>query len=154
MKPWQWILVSMIAALIVGAVINSTCVLETEPTLVFNEVGNTLIGIFDYIGTLFMNLLKMVIVPLVFSSIVVGIAGLGKTDGFARLGGKTLLYYSLSSLVAILVGLTMVNTFKPGLENGQPNEAIRKQFEANEEQYAGMVEGKLAGQDGGMNAVT
>lgn len=154
MKPWQWILVSMIAALITGAAINATCVIETEPNLVFNSVGTKLIGAFDYVGTLFMNLLKMVIVPLVFSSIVVGIAGLGKTDGFARLGGKTLLYYSLSSLVAILVGLFMVNTFKPGLVNGQPNEAIRKQFEANEEQYAGMVQGKLAGQDGGMNAVT
>ena len=154
MKPWQWILVSMIAALIVGAVINATCVVATEPDLVFNSLGEKLIGVFDYIGTLFMNLLKMVIVPLVFTSIVVGIAGLGKTDGFARLGGKTLLYYTLSSFVAIIIGLILVNTFKPGLENGQPNEAIRSQFEANQEKYAGMVEGKLVGQEGGMNAVT
>jgi len=154
MKPWQWILISMIAALITGAVINATCVVATEPELVFNSLGTSLIGAFDYVGTLFMNLLKMVIVPLVFSSIVVGIAGLGQTDGFARLGGKTILYYSLSSLVAILVGLFMVNTFKPGLENGQPNEAIKRQIEANSDKYAGMVEGKLVGQDGGMNAVT
>ncbi|MDF1824341.1 MAG: dicarboxylate/amino acid:cation symporter [Verrucomicrobiales bacterium] len=154
MKPWQWILVSMIAALVVGAIINASCVVETEPELVFNSVGSALIGVFDYIGTLFMNLLKMVIVPLVLTSIVVGIAGLGKTDGFARLGGKTLLYYTCSSFVAILIGLFMVNTFKPGLQNGQPNEEIRSQFEANEAKYAGVVEGKLVGQEGGMNAVT
>ncbi|MEM1442373.1 MAG: dicarboxylate/amino acid:cation symporter, partial [Verrucomicrobiota bacterium] len=154
LKPWQWILIALMAALVVGAVINATCVVETEPVLVFNQTGTTLIAIFDYIGTLFMNLLKMVIVPLVFSSIVVGIARLGKTDGFARLGGKTILYYALSSLVAILIGLFMVNTFQPGLVDGEPNAQIKKQFEANEEQYAGMVEGKLAGQDGGMNAVT
>lgn len=154
MKHWQWILVSMIAAIVAGAVLNATCVVETEPVIVFNAVGETLTGIFDYVGTLFMNLLKMIIVPLVFSSIVVGVAGLGKTTGFARLGGKTVAYYMCSSLVAILVGLTLVNLVKPGLENGAPNQAIRGQIEANSEIYEKAFEGKLAGQDGGMSAVT
>lgn len=153
LKPWQWILLAMIAAFATGAIINSTCVVEKDPELVFNSVGTSLISLFDYIGTIFMNLLKMVIVPLVFTSIVVGIAGLGKTDGFARLGMKTLGFYMASSFVAILIGLFMVNTFQPGLQDGKPNETIRKQIESNEERYAGAVKGKLAGQGGDMNAV-
>ena len=143
----------MIAALVTGSIINATCVVETEPELVLNRTGEILVSIFDYIGTIFMNLLKMVIVPLVFTSIVVGIAGLGKSSGFARLGIKTIGYYALTSLIAILIGLTMVNVFKPGLKDGQPNEAIQQQIEGNADKYKGAVEGKLAGQEGGMSAV-
>ena len=155
LKPWQWILLAMIAAFVVGSIINRFCVVEREPDLVFSATGARWIAVFDYVGTLFMNLLKMVIVPLVFTSIVVGIAGLGKTEGFARLGGKTLAYYACSSLVAILIGLTLVNTFQPGLEDGKPNEVIRKQIESNEEKYAGAVKGKLGDQSvSDMNAVT
>jgi len=154
MKPWQWILSSMVLAIIVGAVINITCVVSMEPDLEFNRLGSSLIAVFDYIGTIFMKLLKMIIVPLVFTSIVVGIARLGKTSGFGRLGGKTIAYYAMTSLIAILVGLTMVNVFKPGLVDGKPNEAILKQISDNEEAYADKILTKLAGQDGGFGAVT
>lgn len=143
----------MLAAFAVGAAVNATCVIERDPDLVFNRTGEVLIGVFDYIGTIFMNLLKMVIVPLVFSSIVVGIAGMGKTAGFGRLGLKTLGFYAASSLVAILIGLTLVNLFQPGLEKGQPNDTIRAQIESNQEKYAESMRGKLAGQEGDMNAV-
>ena len=54
MKPWQWILSSMVLAIIVGAVINITCVVSMEPDLEFNRVGSSLIAVFDYIGTIFM----------------------------------------------------------------------------------------------------
>jgi len=144
----------MVLAIIVGAVINITCVVSMEPDLEFNRLGSSLIAVFDYIGTIFMKLLKMIIVPLVFTSIVVGIARLGKTSGFGRLGGKTIAYYAMTSLIAILVGLTMVNVFKPGLVDGKPNEAILKQISDNEEAYADKILTKLAGQDGGFGAVT
>ena len=143
----------MVVALAVGATINATCVVETEPDLVFNRAGDIFIGIFDYIGTIFMNLLKMIIVPLVFSSIVVGIAGLGKSSGFARLGLKTVGYYAFTSLIAILIGLTMVNVFQPGLKEGEPNAAIQQQIEGNREKYEGAVAGKMVGQEEGMGAV-
>lgn len=154
MKPWQWILFSMVLALVSGAIINATCTVSVEPEMVFNPVGTKLIAVFDYIGTIFMNLLKMVIVPLVFSSIVVGIAGLGKTEGFARLGLKTVGYYAMTSFLAILIGLTVVNIFQPGLENGEPNKAIQQQITEKGEEYAGAVAGKLQGQEGGMGAVS
>lgn len=144
----------MIAALGVGAIVNATSVVSTEPEMVYTPAGAVLVGIFDYIGTIFMNLLKMVIVPLVFSSIVVGIAGLGKTAGFARLGMKTVAYYALTSFFAILVGLTLVNLFQPGLVDGEPNEAIQRQITENQDNYAGAVAGKLQGQEEGLGAVT
>jgi Na+/H+-dicarboxylate symporter len=85
----------------------------------------------------------------------VGIAGLGKTEGFARLGGKTIAYYACSSLVAILIGLTLVNVFQPGTQDGKPNQTIRKQIESNEERYVGAVKGKLGDQSSSdMSAVT
>lgn len=153
MKPWQWILLSMILALVAGSLVNAYCMVEREPAMVFSPLGNALIGVFDYIGTIFMNLLKMVIVPLVFSSIVVGIAGLGSTDGFARLGLKTIGYYTLTSFLAILIGLTLVNVFTPGLSEGGPNERIQQQVAYNGDEYAENVDAKLQGQEGGLGAV-
>ena len=76
--------------------------------------------IFNFVGTLFLNALKMIIVPLIVSSIVVGIAGVGGTVGLGRLGGKTVLYYLATSLFAILTGLLLVNLFAPGIIDGQP----------------------------------
>jgi Na+/H+-dicarboxylate symporter len=62
----------------------------------------------------------MIIVPLIVSSIIVGIAGIGGGKGLARLGGKTILYYMLTSLIAILIGLFFVNLLTPGIIDGQP----------------------------------
>jgi proton glutamate symport protein len=75
---------------------------------------------FDFIGTLFLNALKMIIVPLIVSSIMVGIASVGGTHGLARLGSKTIIYYMATSLFAILIGLLLVNLFAPGIIDGQP----------------------------------
>ena len=79
----------------------------------------------SFVGNLFIQALKMIIVPLVVSSIIAGIAGLGGMDGFGRLGLKTLLFYTGTSLCAVLVGLTLVNTIQPGLDDkGRANTEI------------------------------
>lgn len=70
---------------------------------------------YDLIGDLFLNGLKLIVVPIVMSSLIVSIAGLGRQSGFARLGGKTLLYYMSTSLIAILIGLALVNFIQPGV---------------------------------------
>ena len=62
----------------------------------------------------------MIIVPLIVSSIIVGISGVGKSDDVGRLGLKTLGFYSLTSLLAILTGLLVVNVIQPGIDNGSP----------------------------------
>ena len=71
-------------------------------------------------GSLFLNALKMIIVPLIVSSMITGIAGIGDPQSLGRLGGKTLLFYAVSSLLAILTGLAFVNLLSPGIVNGAP----------------------------------
>ncbi len=86
----------------------------------FTPVDSNLFKAYDFLGTLFLNALKMIIVPLIVSSIISSMAGLGEGDNLGRLGGKTLLYYTCSSLLAILIGLAIVNVTTPGISNGQP----------------------------------
>ncbi|MBE6066153.1 MAG: dicarboxylate/amino acid:cation symporter [Clostridium lundense] len=72
----------------------------------------------DYIkpiGTLFLNLIKMTIVPLVFASLVVGAASVGDVKKLGRIGGKTIVYFFLTTAIAIAIGLVLANIFKPGI---------------------------------------
>ncbi len=77
--------------------------------------GESLAGLVDPIREIFMRLLRMVIVPLIFTSITSGVASVGSGRALGRLFGKTLGYYMLSSLLAILAGLTVVNLLRPGV---------------------------------------
>lgn len=105
---WQ-MLIAILAAVVIGLLF------DVETTL----LGVSLYSIFDFIGMLFLNALKMLIVPLVMSSIIVGIAGLGGSDNLGRLGAKTVGFYLCSSLLAILVGLLLVNLLSPGVIDGE-----------------------------------
>ncbi|MBC8193339.1 MAG: dicarboxylate/amino acid:cation symporter [Candidatus Marinimicrobia bacterium] len=67
------------------------------------------------VGDMFMRLLKMVIVPLIFFSITSGVAGIGESKSLGRLGAKTFGYYFLTSMLAILIGLTLTNIIQPGV---------------------------------------
>lgn len=69
----------------------------------------------SWMGDLFLRLLKMVIIPLIVSSIITGVAGIGSPENLGRLGFKTLSFYMISSLLAILLGLGLVNLIKPGV---------------------------------------
>lgn len=86
-----------------------------------------------FLGELFKLALQMLIVPLIVTSVIAGIASLGGMEGFGRLGGKTFGFYALSSLLAIIVGLILVNLTKPGLEDGKPNQVIAKAFDDSQE---------------------
>jgi Na+/H+-dicarboxylate symporter len=76
--------------------------------------GDAAAGAIGWLGTLFITLLKMVVVPLVFASIITGIGSVTVGGSFGRLFGKTLGYYVLSSLLAILTGLFFANLIRPG----------------------------------------
>jgi|SaaInlLV_10m_DNA_2_1039722.scaffolds.fasta_scaffold00012_52 proton glutamate symport protein len=67
------------------------------------------------LGDMFMRLLKMVIVPLIFFSITSGVSGIGENKSLGRLGAKTFGYYFLTSMLAILIGLTLTNVIQPGV---------------------------------------
>lgn len=75
-------------------------------------------SLFDFLGTLFLNALKMIVLPLIAASIIASIAGMGQ--GLGRLGARTLGFYLLSSTIAVLVGLVWVNLVAPGLSGGAP----------------------------------
>jgi DAACS family dicarboxylate/amino acid:cation (Na+ or H+) symporter len=66
------------------------------------------------IGTLFLNLLLMIVVPLVFSSLVVGVAGIGDIRKLGRIGFKSFAYTILISAISVVIGLTLANTIRPG----------------------------------------
>lgn len=83
-------------------------------------LGVSFYSIYDFVGTLFLNALKMMIVPLITSSMIIGVMSLGKHHQLSKLGIRTLLYYLLSSTFAILIGLVLVNAFTPGIIDGQP----------------------------------
>lgn len=76
--------------------------------------------VFDFFGTLFINALKMLIVPLIASSIIVGVANLGSSKHLGSIGSKTLGFYLLTTLAAVLVGLLVLNIIQPGIVDGQP----------------------------------
>ena len=79
-----------------------------------------LVPIFDLVGALFINLLKMLIVPLILSSVITGVAALGTGPDLGRLGGKTLAFYVITTLIAVLIALALVNLVEPGVKDGQP----------------------------------
>jgi len=113
---WQ-ILIAILLAGISGWAVNQMIASgDTNPSF----FGISILGFFKYIGTLFLNALKMIIVPLIFSSITVGVAGIGSGGNIGRLGGKTLLFYITTTLTAILVGLVLINIVNPGYLNGEP----------------------------------
>ena len=75
------------------------------------------------LGTIFMRLLKMIIVPLVFFSISSGVASLSDSRTLGRIGLKTFGYYFLSSILAILIGLTLTNIIQPGVGLNLPSQS-------------------------------
>ena len=70
------------------------------------------------VGELFLRMLKMVSIPLIITSLMTGVTGLGRADRLGKMFGRTLLYYLSTSLLAIFTGLLMVNLIRPG-ETGE-----------------------------------
>ncbi|WP_133552701.1 dicarboxylate/amino acid:cation symporter [Algoriphagus boseongensis] len=79
------------------------------------EYITTYSGNIKLLATIFIRLVQMIIAPLVFSTLVVGIAKLGDVKAVSRLGGKSMLWFFTASLISLLIGLVMVNYFEPGV---------------------------------------
>jgi proton glutamate symport protein len=65
-------------------------------------------------GDIFIHLIKMIVVPIVISTLVVGIAGVGDAKQLGRIGAKTIIYFEVITTVAIVLGITLANVFQPG----------------------------------------
>jgi len=101
-------------------------------------------------GTLFITLLKLIAVPLVLTSLVSGVASLSDVKKLSRMGGKTIGLYIGTTAVAVLIGLAMVNVFKPGknlppetrtqLQSAHQSDASTRQSAANEVKQRGPLD--------------
>ena len=123
------ILIALALAAIAGSLAGTTG----------HVLGVPALAIFDFIGTLFLNALKMIVIPLVVSAIILGVSNIGGQGGFGRLGVRTLSYYIATGLIAVVIGLSLVNLIKPGVSDNPP-----PQLEANP-QITMAVEGRGAG---------
>lgn len=130
---WQ-ILIALLLAVVAGTWAGTDAAL----------FGVRFYAVFDFIGALFLSALKMLIVPLVVSSIVVGMAGAGSDGTFGKIGLKALLYYVTTNLLAILVGLAIVNMVAPGMVDGAPARDLVG-LSANTGDVAAQIEGKGTG---------
>lgn len=97
----------IIAGLILGLIFGLTVIRTDIPS-------SWTIDYIKPIGTIFINGLKMIAMPLVLASLIIGVSNLGDISKLSRIGGKTIITFILTTIVAISIGLTLVNVFKPG----------------------------------------
>ncbi|MEJ2854594.1 MULTISPECIES: dicarboxylate/amino acid:cation symporter [unclassified Saccharothrix] len=118
--------VTVLAALVLGALAGWVAK-STDQTWLTTTL--------EKLGDVFTSLLQFTVIPLVFTAIVVGITSLRRLGGqrAARLGGKTLLWFAITSLIAVLIGLAIALIFKPGTGvQVQPTEAALKRLASRE----------------------
>ena len=140
MNPLKWKLHWQIAISLLIAFTLATWLRHTPEA---TAMAGTLKEICSFIGKLFMQGLKMIVVPLIVSSIVCGIMGLGQEKSFRRIGLKTLSYYAASGLVAICIGLLAVNFIAPGDVDAQTAKILLNEAQ-NPDTFMHKVEGKGA----------
>jgi Na+/H+-dicarboxylate symporter len=104
-KLTLYILVAMILGIGVGYFVHLNSAPETIKSISSN---------LKLLTTIFLRLVQMVIAPLVFTTLVVGIAKLGDLKTVGRVGGKAMLWFISASLLSLLLGMILVNFFKPG----------------------------------------
>ena len=100
-----YILIAMLAGVVLGYIVHEK---SSSSFIASFSVDMNLLT------TIFLRLVQMIIAPLVFSTLVVGIAKLGDLKTVGRIGGKALLWFVSASLVSLFIGLVLVNYFKPG----------------------------------------
>ncbi len=89
--------------------------LRYNSTIIKAAYKNTPIKAVSWMGDLFLRALKMLIIPLILSSLISGVTNIGSGSNLGRLGLKTMGYYVMTSLLAIITGLILVNLIQPGV---------------------------------------
>ena len=100
---WQ-ILLSLVLGILLGSYLHYHA--ESRDWLISNLLTPA--------GDIFIHLIKMIVVPIVISTLVVGIAGVGDAKQLGRIGAKTIIYFEVITTVAIVLGITLANVFQPG----------------------------------------
>src|SRR2546430_13893327 len=100
------ILIGMVLGILVGYACH---ILWPDP-----KTAKSVAGYISLFTDIFLRLIKMIIAPLVFSTLVVGIAHMGDTKAIGRIGIKTMGWFIVASLVSLLLGMVLVNILRPG----------------------------------------
>jgi proton glutamate symport protein len=95
--------------------IEESKLLEYRTAIIKATYKNNAVGYVSWLGELFLRALKMLIIPLILSSIISSITNIGGSSGLGRIGLKTVIYYLSTSIAAIITGLFLVNLFRPGI---------------------------------------
>lgn len=110
-KLTSFIFIAMLLGIATGITIHETC--DATTITKFSENISILTDVF-------LRLVKMIIAPLVLSTLVVGIAKLGDIKAVGRIGGRSLLWFIGASLISLLMGMLLVNIFEPGIHLNLP----------------------------------
>ena len=108
MKGQNKLFFAIIIALVFGVIIGG--IVHTQ----FPDSVESFSKNIKLLGTIFIRLVQMIIAPLVFTTLVVGIAKMGDTTMIGRVGGKAMLWFISASLISLLLGLVLVNWLEPG----------------------------------------
>src|SRR6476661_560125 len=109
---WK-IMIGLVLGIFVGWLIHELDLKSGDHHVFGIEVG-TLLAFIRSLSTLFLNLIKSIIAPLIFATLVVGIAGTGDMKQVGRMGAKSLLYFEVVTTLALFIGLAAVNITQPG----------------------------------------
>ncbi|WP_221567358.1 dicarboxylate/amino acid:cation symporter [Alkalihalobacillus sp. TS-13] len=109
MKLSVQIIIGLILGIIVGIVLN---LFAADLFTVLDKY------VFGPVGTIFLNLIKMLVVPIVFFSIALGAAGIGDPKKLGRIGGKTIGFFLITTTIAIVIGLGLAYVIQPGAGGG------------------------------------
>lgn len=112
LPPAIWILIAMVIGIVLGHMVNISF---PDP-----KVASQIAGYISLISDVFLRLIKMLIGPLVFSTLVVGIAHMGDAASVGRVFGKSLAWFITASLVSLILGMIMANLLQPGANLGLP----------------------------------
>src|SRR6188508_3184616 len=112
LPPAVWILIAMVIGIILGYM-----VFVNFPD---KKTATEIAGYISIMSDVFLRLIKMIIAPLVFSTLVVGIAHMGDAASVGRVFGKALGWFITASLVSLLLGLLLANLLEPGKNLGLP----------------------------------
>ncbi len=114
-KLTTFILIALIVGMAVGWVINSSI---DDGTPASAQRLNAIADYLSIVTTLFLRLIRMIIAPLVFGTLVGGIAHMGDVSSLGRVGARALGWFILASLVSLTLGLILVHLFNPGVGVG------------------------------------
>ena len=106
-KLATWIMIAAVAGLVAGYLAHAWAPDATTAA--------TVAGYFSILSDIFLRLIKMIIAPLVFATVVSGIAGMGDAGAVGRIGGKALMWFITASVVSLLIGMLFANLLQPGV---------------------------------------